>query len=727
MAFEYALGQVRDGRLFERFAQDLLSQLNGESFTPVGGVHDGGIDGLEHCLIPGGSGRTIYQMSVEADAETKIAKTLKRLNEEKIDCARFFYVTNRRVPDQDGLEERIFNRFGVTVKCRDVLWLAGRVNTSEGTLRTYLSFIETHFHQFAQPGASPILGDFETDPRLFVFLRQQWESSAANSRLDQVLTDSLILFALEGTDPDKGVLRSRDEILERIKSSAGFASKTIEVLLDVRLKQLARKPRRINHYPDTDRYCLPYETRLELDEKNLRDAALHTAFHDGVRRRLAEAQTQRGITIRDPESLVFGVINRLFKQQGIEFANFVSQQQGVTAVEKSLADIVAEVVDSSAVVPKNRALAKTLVLEVMRHIVYQGTAEELEYLRKLANSYTMLFFLQCDPKLATYFSTMAGQLRVYVDNSLLVPAISELPLAETHRRHWNLLAGANRAGVSLYANRGTVSELASHVRKSLQVYKETYAGQEHVYEDEAAIAYIDQILIRSYFYARIKGSNDTFEKFIDRFVTPNGPNMEEELIEWLNSTFGIRFVENKQDGLQIPPSDLDKLKRELEKHKGSSHQAENDARTVLTVYAQRQRDQEAGKAGVLGHRTWWLSKDTVTERAVEACFGKKANCYMRPDFLYNFICLAPSYSEVNRVFDRMFPSLMGVTISHHIPQDVTTAVQRSIKEHGQHDRGRVRAILRGLSERLKMESGAMTGAQVIHYLDEQFGSSKAKK
>lgn len=718
-AFEYVVGLITDGNMFERFAQDLLCQIVGETFTPLGGVHDGGMDGLEHCLLPSGSEKTVYQMSVEAEAEAKIAKTLTRLEKRGISCARFFYVTNRKVLSQDELEERIFNRFGVTVKCRDVLWLAGNVNKNEGTLRTYLSLVESRFHKFKLPGASPILADFESDPRLFVFLRQQWESSAKGSRLDDVLTDSLILFALEGTDPDLNILRSRDEILARIKSETGFSSRVVETRLDKRLNILSRKPRRIRHHRPIDKYCLPYETRLDLQEKNLRDAALHDAFLRGAEARLATALTERSLSAREPEKLVLAVINKLFKQQGIGFAAFVTQQQDSSAVEKSLADIIAEVVDASPIVPKNRSPMKSAILEVMRHLIYRGTDEEIEYLRKLANSYTMLFFLQCDPHLATYFSMMAGKLRIYVDNSLLVPAISEMPLAPKYRRHWNLLEMANHAGVKLYANRVTVSELAHHVRNSLQAYQDHYAGREDIFTDENAIAYIDQILVRSYFYSRLQGNDETFETFIDRFVTPWGPSMEEELIQWLQTKFGIHFVENSQKGIKVPQADFDALRQELTNYKPSAHQAENDARTILTVYALRERDNESAEGGPLGHRTWWLSKDTVTQRAVESCFGKRASCYMRPDFLYNFIGLAPTYSETIRVFDMMFPTMLGVTVSHHIPQDVTEAVRRSLKEHTDRDPARIRAILRGLSDRLKTEQDYISGVQVKHYLDQQ--------
>ncbi|MBW3670181.1 MAG: hypothetical protein KY432_00760, partial [Acidobacteria bacterium] len=197
-AFEFALSQIKDGDIFERFAQDFLCQYKGQNFHPVGGIHDRGIDGLERCYEPEGVRQTIYQMSIEADTRAKVRKTLTALQKAEIPCTRLFYVTSRKVKDQDSLEEEMFDEFGVVAKVHDLVWLRGNVNSNEGTLRTYLTLIESHFHQFTSAGSSPIAIDFESDPRLYVFLRQQWEASGRSARLDEVLVDSLILFALEG-------------------------------------------------------------------------------------------------------------------------------------------------------------------------------------------------------------------------------------------------------------------------------------------------------------------------------------------------------------------------------------------------------------------------------------------------------------------------------------------------------------------------------------------------
>jgi hypothetical protein len=413
--------------------------------------------------------------------------------------------------------------------------------------------------------------------------------------------------------------------------------------------------------------------------------------------------------------------------QGLAFAEFLTNANANDAFEDegSLDEIISQVVNESTVVPKNRELVKRAMLGAIRSLIYQGSVDEMTFLRKLANSYMMLFLMQCDPKLATYFSSLAGKLRVFVDNSIIVPAISEQPLAPRHRRHWNLLAGARNAGVELLANRATVSELASHIHGTLAEFRDVYAGREDAFVDDEAIAYIDKILIRSYFYMRKSDPKGTFDQFINKFVTPGSTRSEEELITWLHGTFGIRFIDDQIEGADVDDQEVAKLAAELAKWKPSSYQAENDARTVLSIYALRKHDNEDADAGIFGYRTWWLSTDTKTQRAVVTSFPNKyrQSCYLRPEFLYNYICLAPSKSESDKVFDVMFPSLLGATISRHIDPDVASAVRNALAEHSDYDAARVRAILGSLMHKLQTQP-SMNGVQVKHYLDELFEGVK---
>ena len=725
--FEFAMRKIRDGFVFERFAQDLLCQIVGKDFVPIGGMGDQGIDGLEHCFTPGGIARTVYQLSIEADAPSKIRSSLGKLRKNNIDCARFIYVTNQVVKEQDSLVENLYEKFDVTVIIRDLAWLRGNVNKNEGTIRTFHAFIETNFHDVTKPGKSYELTALECDPHIFVFLRQQLEIYGGKEKLDELLADSLIIFALEGTDPDKGILRSRQEIVDRIGNLVGFAPAIIEGRIDARLAALASKDiKRINYHRNVGKYCLPFETRTAIEQKNLEDKALHEQFFVSAEERLRSRLTRTNTRVQDALALLNETINSIFKQQGLEFADFVIRAESSRSIEKSLHDIVNAVVQESSVIPKNRQKVADALLAVIREIIYKGTPKEAEYLKKLSNSYMMLFMLQCDPNLSTFFSTLAAKLRVFVCTSVLVPALSEFTLKPQHRRHWNLLRNARNAGMRLIVNRNIVKELAAHIKKSIQSYEERYRQSEAEFMDEALIPFIDEIMVRSYFYSRLDGSSATFSDFIENYVTPDAYShaMEEDLVGWLKHYFGIEYVEDQTWNIQLDEEDLRVLTEELAKHKKSHNQAANDAKTILSIYAIREKNNETGEGGIFGYQTWWLSKDTITHRAVTTCFEGRysVGCYIRPDFLYNYISLAPNREQTEGVFDTMFPTLMGVSISHHLPKEVIEAVGSFIREHQRKladNPGRVKSILKALVDKLKTDTSANTAAKVRHYLEDE--------
>ncbi len=66
---------------------------------------------------------------------------------------------------------------------------------------------------------------------------------------------------------------------------------------------------------------------------------------------------------------------------------------------------------------------------------------------------------------------------------------------------------------------------------------------------------------------------------------------------------------------------------------------------------------------------------------------------MRPDFLYNYISLAPHPANIQESFDSMFPTLLGVNISYHLPQEIIQSVNKCLQEHKVKNRARRTAIL----------------------------------
>ncbi|MCK4646874.1 MAG: hypothetical protein KAU46_11530 [Candidatus Aminicenantes bacterium] len=725
--FEYALSLLDDGKIFENFVNSFLSEILGHTFTPVGGLHDRGIDGLEYLFNQKERKQYIFQSSIQKDCKNKLHLSLKKLNDNKIRFDKFYFITNRIFPEIDKETDHLYEQYKKPIYIYDLKWLSARVNHSEGTIRAYEVYISDHFHEFKKPGKSYIFSNLIDDPRLFVFLRQQWDESKGDLKTEEILADTLILYCLEGTDPDKNQVKTNEEIKKDISKLIKFNPSLLSDTIDKRLITLSEKPRQIKYHTKQKGYCLPYDTRLQIQERNFKDNALYKTFKTQVKHKLKKYQGKENIKLSDSFSLIEAIINKLFYQQGLEFADFVLEGENQSAIEKDLGDIISSTVDESSVGLKNREEVKSLLLVTIRDIVYNGSFEQKLFLKKLSNTYMMLFLLQCDPKLCIYFSTMASELNIYVGNSILVPALSEIFLKPINKNHCNLLKKASDLGVKLSINKTILDELVSHFRMIKNKYEVEYKDNEDIYlSDEMMVLYVEDIMIRAYFYAKLREEVTDFDEFLDKFVTPNMSNAEYELLEWLEDEFGIKFISDESLEIQINAADEKLLYKELKNLKKDDVRAQSDSKFVLTIYAIREKNNEMDSSHIFGYKTWWLTKDVRTQRAVRNVFNDKykITCYMRPDFLLNYISLAPKKRDINDVYKEIFPSLLGVNISFHIPEEVSGTVHKYIKMHASKSPVRIKAAIRDLTDKLKTNPKLRNRKKVEHFLDKRLSELK---
>lgn len=682
---EVALSKLTDGVYFEDFAKQLLANVFGHTFIPVGGTHDRGIDGFHDLLTVSSRIRTIYQLSIERDPVKKINQTLQRLTDAKVQYDIVAYVTNQLIGQQEKLIDTLYDTWQKHVRIYDRKWLATKIIESDHNYRLYQTYIAGSASQLADASVSEIV-DFVHDPRLFVFLRQQWDEHRTILQIDEILADTLILYCLEVTDPDQHIFCTRQELRDRIAEYIHFAPHLLYEKIDQRLDHLSRKPRKIIYHSAAKAYCLPYQTRCEIQERNILEAKLYEDFMLEAESLLRRYVTDQRIVIKDYTGLIKKVINHLFYQQGLEFSNFMLATEGSANLysDKDLSAIIEDVVDDSNVIPKNRHKVKIALLTTIRALIYEGTETQRVFLRKYAQTYMMLFLLHCEPKISRFFSSMASHLRVYVCTSILVPALSEVLLEPQHRRYWSLLEGANRAGVHLYINDTLLEELVNHFKYIKHLYETTYRNDEEaIIADEMRILYIEQIMIRAYFYARKRSQVESFDEFLDYFVNPSLHGISTALGEWLRHTFGIVHRSDTSLGITVSQEDQQHLYEALRRHKPTNRRAQTDAIVALLIYKLREQRNERAEFGVMGYKTWWLSTDTLTYRAIQQVFGDRypVSCYLRPDFLYNYIVLAPHTAEVAEVYDELFPTLVGVNISFHLPTTLIQNVQADIKRH----------------------------------------------
>jgi len=696
------LNLIEDGFLFERFGHEFLAARLGYNFIASGGIKDRGIDGLEYVSQSDKNEKDVFQISIDKNPSNKIKSSIQKLEINKITCDRLTYFTNVYIKNKDELIDELLEQKGFTLRIFDSSWIADNANNSVATKSVIANFIKNHLRKYQKPGEGLVINDYLKNPNLYVYLMHQIENTENIQNLNHNLIDTLILYSLRDTDPDKNIFQSSDEILASVRELLNFEIEKIQSKINKRLKNLSKKPnKKVNHHTIINKYCLPYETRLETVSNNARDKSLYDIFHKEAENVISKNLQAESVNVRDISKLLHKTLEKIFFRQGLEFSDFLLNKGCRDTFEGNLHDTVEEILNESSIINKNKAKVKDALIVSIRQLIYHGSKEAKQYLLSLSKTYLMLFLLKCEPKIVDFFQSMAGNLTIFVCTSILVPTFSEIYLEPQNQRYWSLLKSAKSRGVKLVVNDTIISELDFHIKRSKHLFDTEYSNYIDFYSDGAEDL-VDQILIRAFIYALKEGKITSYDKFIDNFITINSNNTKQELIDFLYEEFGIEYMLTDDIKIDVEKDKLDSLINELERFKKSRDKARSDAKLILTIYNIRKISEEESSS-IDGYKTWWLSSDTMTHKSVCKIFKDKypVSCYMRPDFLYNYISFTPHKEAVEEVYKKIFPNLLGMHISNHIPSEISVSIRKMIQEHSEKMDGRVKAKIRNLVDKLK--------------------------
>ena len=720
-----------NGFVFEQFANKILSIVLGDEFIPVGGTGDQGIDGFQFTYQRKERSKLIYQMSTEEvhwkQDNSKITDTIYKLDRNHIQYEKLYFVTNRKVQRKDSIQENLFRLHNTDVLIYDQDWFVTQVLSETSCADVYTSFLETNVHEYNKPGKLIEVADFSGDPRLYTFLRHQVDEGG-NDAIEENILDGLILYSLEGTGSEIGKFKNKEEIISSIHSFTKFQVKDFNNKVELRLNELSSKPSsKVKHHTKEDYYCLPFETRIALTERDVRDQELQEAFKEEslsiIKKNLSILDTK----VKNIYKLFEEILHNIYYRQGLEFSEFILNNNDKDVVDESLQAIVFKVVDDSNVSVENRGSVKRALLLSLREIAYNGSENQREYLRRMSKTYMMVFLTQNDPKISMFFKSLANKLEVYVGTSIIVPALSELFLDDENKRYWNLLIGARAAGVSLKINEYIVDELVSHIRGINNTYKSLYQHCESEYlQDDITFLYVEEILLRSYFYARFRGRIKNFNSYLMKFANPNLGTLRSDLIQFLKEVFGINYVTLASQNVILETDKVQSLVEHLKSKKQSEKRAEVDAKLILHLYKLREINNETASVGIFGYKTWWLSQDINTFRSVKEVFGDKydVSCYMRADFMYKYISLSPQKKDIDMLYRKCFPNLLGVNLSYHLPQGVSEFVSQMITEHKDTDPTVVKRTLKNLTEKVMSSSEPIGAKELKSYFEDELDKIK---
>lgn len=720
---EIALDRA-SGASFERFVHFFYPALAGVEFVPLGGMSDGGADALLSGTWGEQEPGVFYQATTQEDYRSKIKRTLARLAEFGREVSQLVYVTSQKISRVDAVERELSREHSVSIRIRDGAYIASHVNDTvqtRGAFRDHLASALEFLHRVGRV-QSLAPSKHVQSPAVFVFLRQEIERRDGKRNLVEAVLDSLILWALEETDPDMGKLMTQEQIAEKISTEFPFAKELVRRSIKARLAALASKHRaggrEIRHYKKDGLYCLPFETRQAVALEAASEEALRARVLKGLEARIIA--TGEGLQPGESTAcaqLAIRALQLLFEREGLEFAAFLGSDSPSPEQQRSLT--VSESIDAAIREmgsPKGRAEPrKAAVLGALRGCFYQSSPDERLYLGKMARTYSLLFSLQAEPKIIEFFQDMATDFYLYVGSDLLVRALSERYVREEDRRVRTLLKMLAQAGAKLVLTEPVLDEIGNHLRTTILEYQNYFEGREESITFEI-VRNCPKILIRAFFYARLETPNgitppSSWQQYLaqfcdgDKIGTPAG---REQIRRFLLSAFSMEYETRDQLSELVTgreaQSEIDTVAGALGPYKASPELADNDALMALAVYGRREKNGELARTTVFGFRTWWLTGERSILKHTKAIVAARGSRYMmRPEFLLNFLSMAPKVKDVRRAYESIFPSLLGVRLAGRVKESVYRDMMTKIREAEELEPARREALVSSYSDQLKSD------------------------
>ena len=315
---------------------------------------------------------------------------------------------------------------------------------------------------------------------LCVFLGQEVDRRRGNTDLLEAVTDSLILWALEGTDPDANKFMNRNDIRIKIEAALPSAKHFIREVFDHRLETMATKHnptgREIRWYKKKEEFCLPYETRRIAAEENIEDEFLKQQVLSQYKYRATDILNDKE---PPPPSQVANLAHRTleltFEQEGLELAGFLTGEWDENR-DFSISDHVDRAIEEVSLTSEQAAKAKHATLVVLRQAFYNSTEEERLYYGKLSRAYTLMLTLRNEPKIVEYFKGMSSNFVLLVGTDIIVRALSKRYLPKEDQMTVNMLRILQDAGSTLILTHMTVEEVHSHLKVTDHEFRDWFFG-----------------------------------------------------------------------------------------------------------------------------------------------------------------------------------------------------------------------------------------------------------
>jgi hypothetical protein len=673
--FRLALERLEpsDWAHFELLSSAFLTSEFKNLRTMASPAGDGGRDSELFC--PDGKPFIAAQYSVAKDWRAKIRHTAERLIEKFPEVRFFLYLSNHQIGGQsDDIKEYLLER-NIVLDVRDRNWFIERASSNyvrENAAEELIDRIARPYFEGEEIISKPSspLSSGEARAAL-LYLGLQWQDDISDKGLTKLSFDAMVRSALRHTHSDNRLPRS--DVYDFVCKALPSADRKIIIHhVDNALKRLTK--RYIRHWQKADEFCLTYEESQRITSRLAEMVNEESDFREDVARHIDQCVKDMDHPDSpdrdDLQQRIFRVIEKLLLKHGEVFVSALVSGNLRRFGLEDLTDIILD--DLSQHTPPTKGIQHlpATLGSVVGSLLTESTLSTQKYIRRLANSYTLLSFLNETPDVQSAMRKLFSHGTVWLDTTVLLPIFAEqLDDDPKQGRFTRILYSCRSAGIELRVTSGVIQEINSHMNNALtcsQYVPSEWRGR------------------TPYLYGKYLHTGKQpheFRKWLALFRGYERP--EDDIMQFLIELFDIKR-EDLEEASKLVADELrwaaDRLWTEAhKKRRRPAHTDEgatqllikNDLETYLGVIGLRQSE----NVTELGYRHWLFTRDSIAWQIRDLLRDEFPNRtppspLLSLSFLINNLTFGENRRFTNKADLESLPLLLDVEMSESQPQDI---------------------------------------------------------